>query len=705
MVWDWLVQFFIAAVTSYVVGGLLAEFPDDLEADDSDLGSPQSRPGDPIPIVFGTRRIKGINNLWYGSISYEKIKKKYKSGFKSKKVTIGYKYFVAVHNAVCMGFTGMTLRNFWIGEDVAVGPVIAPSNARVTFNKPNLYGGKKQGGGIAGAIRFFNGVDTMQRAPLMTNKGLTDAPFYYDIATYTVSGTNERGGFYIGNSKSMRPQSVEIQNHLFMGDDPDFHDGMDMNVMTCIRAILYAEPRLNNLPLTAIDVPSFEAAEAITAAEGLYISPLWNRPKSAEKMVAQLLKIADGLMYVNPFTGKLTIKLIRYEDPANSVMTFDDTNIKKVLKTKNPEAAKQASEVKFTYTSRNHNYERETITAQNLGAYIEQGQVPNARSVSYLSVTTKAVARIICDRLLDSFSKSLQTLEMEVNREASRLLPGMLVTVDYAPVDVSNTLFRVSNIDYGDGLDSSIKITLLEDRFTDSTALYDNSDETQFSDPIGTATAVVIGAATLIEAPRKLLYDFIDSTGDINDDWMPLALVNRDDDENFFFDIYVDEDANGGAYLTTLGQAFVPTATLESDYPQTTNTNDVSNSIRLENLTTVLNQDVPPAGGNLSNPVRFALIGTEWIMFDDIVDNGDGTYHLTNIERGMFDTPPVEHTAGETVWFVSDDFPNAREEAFDSTVVTTIRLNLDPFGQTGYLGLAGGPIILILRSITGRTCL
>jgi len=66
MVWDWVVQLLIAIAVS-IVANLILPKPKGPKAESAkDLEAPVAEAGKPMPRVWGTMTIKGINLLWYG---------------------------------------------------------------------------------------------------------------------------------------------------------------------------------------------------------------------------------------------------------------------------------------------------------------------------------------------------------------------------------------------------------------------------------------------------------------------------------------------------------------------------------------------------------------------------------------------------------------------------------------------------------------
>lgn len=71
--WVQLAIIIIAALVSYA---LAPKPPSPKPAGLDDIDAPTAEEGRPIPVVFGTRKIKGPNVVWYGDLSTTAIKKK-----------------------------------------------------------------------------------------------------------------------------------------------------------------------------------------------------------------------------------------------------------------------------------------------------------------------------------------------------------------------------------------------------------------------------------------------------------------------------------------------------------------------------------------------------------------------------------------------------------------------------------------------------
>lgn len=82
-------------------------------------------------------------------------------GGKKKKTTIGYKYYMGLFMGLCRGPVDV-IRQIRVGDKTAwTGH--AASNSTITINKPELFGGEEQEGGIDGTLQIMLGAPTQPR--------------------------------------------------------------------------------------------------------------------------------------------------------------------------------------------------------------------------------------------------------------------------------------------------------------------------------------------------------------------------------------------------------------------------------------------------------------------------------------------------------------------------------------------------------------
>lgn len=70
------VQLAIMVIAALVAYALAPKPPSPKPPGLEDIEAPTADEGRPIPVLFGTRRIKGPNVIWYGDLSIVPIRKK-----------------------------------------------------------------------------------------------------------------------------------------------------------------------------------------------------------------------------------------------------------------------------------------------------------------------------------------------------------------------------------------------------------------------------------------------------------------------------------------------------------------------------------------------------------------------------------------------------------------------------------------------------
>ena len=97
---------------------------------------------------------------------------------KSKKVTVGYKYYIGMHMVLCHGpvdaVTAIEVdgRQAWTGTS---------TGGSVTINAPDLFGGESREGGVSGTVDIMMGGTTQGRNSYLQSKLGTDIPAFRGV--------------------------------------------------------------------------------------------------------------------------------------------------------------------------------------------------------------------------------------------------------------------------------------------------------------------------------------------------------------------------------------------------------------------------------------------------------------------------------------------------------------------------------------------
>lgn len=104
----------------------------------------------------------------------------------SKRVTVGYRYFMGLHFGVCYGPVD-SVRRLKVGDrDAFTGN--ANSNTTVTINQPNLFGGDQREGGIVGDLQVLMGGPTQTLTGRILNALGAGAPAFRRVLSLFYDG-------------------------------------------------------------------------------------------------------------------------------------------------------------------------------------------------------------------------------------------------------------------------------------------------------------------------------------------------------------------------------------------------------------------------------------------------------------------------------------------------------------------------------------
>lgn len=219
--------------------------------------------------------------------------------------------------------------------------------------------------------------------------------------------------------------------------------------------------------LSQVNVTSFHAASNTLLAEQHGYSRAFEQPADADAMIRDVLAQIDGVLYQEPSTGMLTIKLVRFDyNPA----TLDDVN------PDNAEAAGSGwytvqgwaevpNQVRVTYLDRTNNY-AETVTIAQDPALIESngGRIRSV-SVRFEGCTNAPLAQQLAARELAAVGRPMVRATVIVDRRFYSKRPGDVVTLTWPELGINKMVMRIAAIDFGMLRSGKIKMSLMRDVF------------------------------------------------------------------------------------------------------------------------------------------------------------------------------------------------------------------------------------------------
>lgn len=446
---------------------------------------PTSESGREIPILFGTKRIKSPNVLWFGDSSAQ-------PGNGTDGVVF---YWAGLHLGLCAGpiddllqidFANKTLWNW--GE---TGASLKETGHYVDLNKPELLGGVQKDGGFSGRIEFLPGGPWQGKSPYLQRMLGDSVPAYRGVASILIHKS------YIG-TRPYLPEfafTVRRRRHTSSAGERIWYIekceiGNDMNpahiLYECITDPVFGM----GYSAADIDDAAFRAAADTLHAENMGMSMLWDKTSKIEDFIETVVSHIDGILYVDTKTGLFKLTLVREDNNFANRKKLDESNVLKITNFKRPSVGELISSVSVKYSAGESDTVRVT-TVHNLALADQIGIVASTRD--YTGFADEGNARRAAERDLRALSTPLASCTIYCNRKASDINIGQIFDLSWPRDGIGNLTMRAVNIEYGTLENGMIKIMAVQDAFSFKSQLFtppvDKWDEeqkrvTDIADPI-----------------------------------------------------------------------------------------------------------------------------------------------------------------------------------------------------------------------------
>jgi len=657
MIWFTLIMFAV----SFFASVFLTPKPDLENARPGKLGDirwPIADEGSPVPIIFGRVRLRSPNCIWYGDFRTRATKKKVKTGmFSSEKVTTGYRYYVGFHLALCLG-PGVVLKKIWCEKKLLyqTGVGLGPAPTGFSISKSGIFGGSKRGGGFAGYCTYYGGEFSQARNSYLESAIGADVPGYAGIAHIVFHRP------YIGTSPSLRPLSFELERYPDeLGLDPgDLLIGDDLNPMEVLYAALTESWGGVGADPSSIDTTSWIAAGATLATEGNGMSFVVSAANDAKSIVEEVLRQIDGILYQDPETGKIVVKLIREDYVIEDLPVFNESNVHAVRDFSRTSWAETVNQVRATFTYRDKKYEKASAFAQDMANINMQGRIRSA-TMSFPGCTEGSTAVKLATRELSQLSVPLFKAALEMNREGSQLRPGDPFVFSWDDYGLSNIVMRCQRFNLGELLNGKIVVDVLQDKFAASNTLYTGPEDTLWDEI--PRTVVPITDFKVMECPYWILQQVRDL--EIPADSSFLWGLARNPGEMQTYDFVTSDDSFVDDLAVDLDQPnFTHSALLDGDlHTNMGQPNGVLDKITVRETDPSpddyfgwweeedILEDTDTSG--VREGRNLCVINGELFAYETHTSLGDGVYELKTVRRALLDTQFENHVDGDVIFFLS----------------------------------------------------
>lgn len=608
--------------------------------------------------------------------------------------TIGYKYYLGVHAGICIGPVDEVRALYFEDRKGWEGSI--STNATITVNSPELFGGEKQEGGVQGLVDVLMGGQTQTPNAYLQSKIGSDVPAYRGILSLVFRGSSSTsgsgsGGVYLGSilagvnrafywssmNPYIKPVSVEVKRILsgWLGGTAWYSAkaaiGNNMNPAHIIYQAMTDTSWGAGLPTALLNNSAFTAAADTLYDESFGLSLIWAQQQSVEDFIKEILRHVDGALYFDPPSGQFTLALNRFDYDPETLPQFGPSEISEMLNYTRAAWGETTNEVILTYTDA-ATEETASVAVQDLSNIRIQGGVVSTTR-NYAGVRDADLAYKIAERDLRVVSTPLASIRFTINRSAWNLVAGSVFRVSWPDYGLTDVVFRAASVDYGTLTDGLITVDAVEDVFALPTNSYGAGQDSLWSPPQVPPAAIVNQKVTEATYYDLVRYFGTDAIAEFpTDRAFPIVVAEKSATQNSGFVVYVSPTDVTEDFVEAAVGTNTPTVTIPSaitDREQTTVVYSTANNFSWD--------------GALGS---YAYWDNEIIQVESVVD---ATKTLT-IKRGVLDSIPTTHSANSKIWFWDSElgaiYTDSDASRGETTYVRTV--GLSPGGRSSVASAA-----------------
>lgn len=393
---------------------------------------------------------------------------------KKNKGTPYVDYFISLHYGICHGPVDELVDLVVKEKNVFDKDQSYISEANFEIDKPDLFGGSLREGGLVGQVHWLPGTSDQDCPPALAER-LGDTPErlpgFRDLATIFLYGNDKSGarGFEVSSNMASVPamwarvrrasRTLPI-NQPIIEIDGYFHS----NPVSIIHEVVVDQIwGMNGVP-ALVDIDNWRAVAATLADEGFGLTLTWTRQSSCEEFIQVILNHINGVLYFNPYVGKLQLKLFRADYDLDELEEVGPDN-SDLVSFRRPLWGETTNEVIVKYLDPKTKKDV-SVTYQDLANIAMQGQVVSDTR-EFPGIRHEVLASKVCARELAVSSTPLASAELKIDRRKTKLLPGAVFKFTW-PVEgygIEMVVMRVIDIDWGTPENSMISVKCVEDIF------------------------------------------------------------------------------------------------------------------------------------------------------------------------------------------------------------------------------------------------
>lgn len=647
-----------------------------------DVNFPLTKAGTPIPYVFGTIKIDTPVLVW-ADLFAAIAEPGYPGTFRYSASCL---FVLGTPPRAPVGqFSAPFLRRIWIADKKIPMPGLSLTHGNSDDILVDL--GQEGGGGwFRGVVEFFDGrpdqiittypstdttlmkrVDKAFAASILVDRSLV--PGYRNQILLALLADK----YTVGSDATFGEQAQfpSVAAEVTCTDNLTNDASAAMVLYDLICAEVY---RLGYDP-ALVNLASFQVA---SGDEYGLVSGKIDATQPIEQVINALLEQLDGVLDLDPSTGIIELRLVRGGYELSELREMNEDNMLGRPRIGQTTWLANANYVEVEFNNRDKQYQPDVIPSKRLSNAVNQGYRHRPRTIRYPYCCLPALAAKLAARDAAVICRPLMTATAVLDRQFYDIRRGQALRMNRPDIGVVDKAFRVLDIDRGQLADDAIRVTLIEDVF-DQAAGAINPDEGTVS---GTDTLPVLHRF-VDEAPRWLV-NLAYTQGLIPNATSPRVLAaGREEANQDPATSYSLQSRLVGApsYANdVIAQAWPTTARVATAYPYHIEPYDTTTGLVIEAVTGELATTFEPPGllspyspgdtitplsasaGSVAGGANLIQVNGELLAFESVTYLGGGQFRLNNVWRGLLDTAPDDHAAGDFIFFL--DYPRVGTRAW-----------------------------------------
>lgn len=523
------------------------------------------------------------------------------------------------------------------------GPNFVYSEENFDIFEPELFGGREQGGGWVGNVQFYPGTfDQLQDTHIQDSLNDQNIPAYRGLSHLVFRNNN------IGESPSLRrieflmgSISNELQSSL---QGRAFVGSLDINPGEAMYTVMRDPWRGMDIPADKVNIASFRSSAETLITERHGCSLVVSSAQQGKNVLREVLRQIDGVLAENQ-QGEAELRLIRDDYDPDTLPIFDEDDIIEIRNYSRTSWRDVVTEVKVSFSSRDKDSGRVAI-AQNMATLNMLGQ-RRTSEVSFPFCYDEALANQLAARELSRLSIPLIRFTAIMNRSAFQLSVGDVLKITWPEYGILELIVRVQKVNLGTLDDNRVRVDVLQDRFAASNTVFAPPAASGWvsdrADPVSIAVQEVVEQPYFIGS--RLESPVEDGFGAV----IPFALRPQEDSTGFTLNSDIETGPLG--YFDPSTVAYPVTGLFASNFSAEAGFETGLSAAGF----TINTVSGTPVSSTVAE-IRVADTGLiyssgEWMAYEGVIDNADGSFALGNVRRGLMGTQPIAHDIGGRVWF------------------------------------------------------